>query len=325
MKYLNYKRLLNVAHSTNPYRGSTNRFPIGSRRENRKYFLLGTENNEPVMSIVYGDRYSKRDITKDEYNEYMAQGKAAGHSSATGEYFTWDKGPNYMGLVRSDNSFQFHGKYYSQGEHMFLSSCAQGYFNTDSRRGGMIYKVGKAMYPIYHGMKVDCETMRPLDKDIVITGKAVNRKEGKNLLKQYDDFYKVCEVMCKSMDSATFIATATSIYNEYKSVDDDALPTELAFKLADSLLQQAPFDALILYEIALDVNNIRWQVRHGTNYYSNVQPSDMFNTIKRRLNTYLYKQNKEVFSPVHYEMGDYLPASQWGYTITVGGVEVVQY
>jgi hypothetical protein len=185
------------------------------------------------------------------------------------------------------------------------------------------------MYPIYRGMKMDCETMLPLEEDIVITGKAVNRKEGKDLLKRYEDFYKICEVMCKSMDGKTFEETATAIYNEYKATDEAGLniKTEMAFALADSLIHQAPFDSLILYALALDVYGIRWTVRNGGNhpYHSDVKPMYAFDATKRKLNKYLYTQNADVFKPVQYAMGDYLPASEWGYAITVGGIEVEQY
>ena len=328
MRFLNYKRLLSIANSVSPYRGTTNRFPIGSRRENNKYFLVGEEQGEKVFNIVYGYRYVRKDITKEEHDEYLAQGKAAGHSNASDEYYSWEKAPNFMGVVRPDNSYQFTGSSYAQGEHMFLSNCSQGRFNTDSRRGGMIYRIfGRDIYPIYRGMRVDSETMLPLDKNIEIVGKTVNRKEGKDLLKRYEDFYKICEVICKSMDGATFEQTAMAIYNEYKPMDENNLniKTDIAFRLADSLIHQAPFDALILYALALDVQSMRWTVRHGHSYQSNTIPITAFDAIKRRLNKHLYTQNEDVFKPVYYEMGDYLPASEWGYTITVGGMEVDQY
>jgi len=332
MRLLEYKRLLSIANSVTPYRGTANRFPIGSRRENNKFFLVGEEEGKATFNIVYGDRYFKKDITKEEYDEYLAQGRAAGNSSATGEYYTWERAPNFMGLVRSDNSFEFTAAHYGQGEHYFLSKCSQGFFNTDSRRGGMLYTLsrdGKKMYPIYRGMRVDCETMLPVDKDIVITGRKVNRKEGKDLLKRYEDFYKICEVMCKSMDGKTFEQTATAIYNEYKATDEAGfnIKTEMAFALADSLIHQAPFDSLILYALSLDVHGIRWTVRNGGNhpYHSDVSPMNAFVAIKRKLNKYLYTQNESVFEPVQYAMGEHLPASEWGYTITVGGEEVTQY
>lgn len=332
MRLLEYKRLLSIANSVTPYRGTANRFPIANRRENNKYFIKGQEEDEATFNIVYGDRYFKRDITKEEYDEYLVLGRAAGNSSATGEYYTWERAPNFMGLVRSDNSFEFTAAHYGQGEHYFLSKCSQGFFNTDSRRGGMLYTLsrdGKKMYPIYRGMRVDCETMLPVDKDIVITGRKVNRKEGKDLLKRYEDFYKICEVMCKSMDGKTFEQTATAIYNEYKATDEAGfnIKTEMAFALADSLIHQAPFDSLILYALSLDVHGIRWTVRNGGNhpYHSDVSPMNAFVAIKRKLNKYLYTQNESVFKPVQYAMGEHLPASEWGYTITVGGEEVTQY
>jgi hypothetical protein len=291
---------------------------------------MGEEDGEKIFNIVYGDRYVRKDITKEEYDEYLAQGKAAGHSSASDEYYTWDKGPNLMGVVRPDNSFEFTGSSYAQGEHYFLSSCSQGFFNTDSRRGGMLYRVGEKMYPIYRGMEMDCKDMHPIEKDIVITGRKVNRKEGKDLLKRYEDFYKICEVMCKSMDSETFEQTATAIYKEYKPVERDMWnwmhDTETAFALADSLIHQAPFDALIMYALALDVYGMRWMVRHGAAHaIANTIPMNAFDATKRRLNKYLYTQNENVFKPVQYAMGERLPASEWGYTITVGGEEVTQY
>ena len=329
MRHLEYYRLKSVANSVPPYRGTTNRFPIGSRRESNKYFLMGEEDGEKIFNIVYGDRYVRKDITKEEYDEYLAQGKAAGHSSASDEYYTWDKAPNFMGVVRSDNSYEFTGSSYAQGEHYFLSSCSQGFFNTDSRRGGMLYRVGEKMYPIYRGMKMDCGDMLPKHKDIVITGRKVNRKEGKDLLKRYEDFYKICEVMCKSMDGLTFEQTATAIYNEYKPTDEAGLniKTKTAFRLADSLIHQAPFDSLILYALALDVHGMRWTVRHGGShpYHSDVKPMGAFDATKRKLNKHLYTQNENVFKPVQYAMGEHLPASEWGYTITVGGKEVTQY
>lgn len=333
MQHLEYKRLLNVSNSVTPYRGTPNRFPIGNRRENNKYFLRGHKDDKAIFNIVYGYRHEKRSITKEEYDEYLVQGKAAGHTSGGDECFTWDRVPNIMGVVRSDNSFEFTAKAYYVGERGFLSQCSQGWFFNDSRRGGMLYRQGSfvRMCPIYHGMKVNCETMRPLDEDIVITGKTVNRKQGKDLLKRYEDFYKICEVMCKSMDGTTFEQTATSIYNEYKPIERDAWnwmeDTEMAFALADSLIHQAPFDSLILYALALDVHGMRWTVRNGGNhpYYADVKPINAFEATKRKLNKHLYKQNADVFKPVQYAMSEHLPASEWGYTITVGGVEVEQY
>jgi hypothetical protein len=291
---------------------------------------MGEEDGEKVFNVVYGDRYVRKNITKEEHDEYLAQGKAAGHSSASDEYYTWDRAPNFMGVVRSDNSYEFTGSGYAQGEHYFLSSCSQGFFNTDSRRGGMLYRHGEKMYPIYRGMRVDCNTMLPLE-EIEIVGKAVNRKEGKDLLKRYEDFYKICEVMCKSMDGLTFEQTATSISNEYKPIERDGWDwmrdTEITFMLADSLIHQAPFDALVLYALALDVHGMRWIVRNGGNhpYHSDVKPMGAFDATKRKLNKHLYMQNEDVFKPVYYKMGEHLPASEWGYTITVGGIEVEQY
>ena len=51
----------------------------------------------------------------------------------------------------------------------------------------------------------------------------------------------------------------------------------------------------------------------------------LFDTMKRKLNKEIYRNNDSVMKEVEYEMGKRYPASEWGVTITVDGKEVEQY
>ena len=344
MQALNYKRLNNIAHSVSPFRGSLNRFPIGNRRQNTKYFLVGEENGESVFSIVHGDRYTYVSLTKQEHDKQLKDGVSRLHahqnSDGTWTCRRYDKIPNVLGLVRPDNTFEFTSTGYGQGDRGILSDYGSGCLSTDSRRGGTIWmgaQGGKfrndrtrGAIPIYQGLRVDCETMRPT-KPITVIGRKVNRKVGKELLARYQDFYLTTEVMTKAMDYEAFVKTMNDVVNEHMGgLGIVESHTDYSAK-AETLLHTAPLDAAMLYMVGWDIGNMRWNLRKfidsSSGRYSSHEemPHTMFLNLKRRLNKEIYKQNDEVFKKVEYTNGEMYPPSEWGYTVMVDGVEVKQY
>lgn len=343
MQALNYKRLDNIAHSVSPFRGSHNRFPIGNRRQNTKYFLVGQENGERVFTIVHGSRYTYVSLTKEEHDKQAKDGVSNlhAHQNSDGSWTCrrYDKIPNILGLVRSDNTFEFTGMGYGQGDRGILSDYSFGYFATDSRRGGSVWRGrangtgGVAIIPIYEGLRVHCETMRPI-KPITVVGRKVDRKVGKGLLARYQDFYLTTEVMTKAMDYDTFVKTMNDVVNEHMGGIDAAganSHTDYSAK-AETLLHTAPLDAAMLYMVGWDIGNMRWNLRKfiernfNARYSSNEDtPYTMFLNLKRRLNKEIYKANDQVFKKVEYVGCEMYPPSEWGYTVLVDGVEVKQY
>ena len=340
MQALNYKRLDNIAHSVSPFRGSLNRFPIANRRQNTKYFLVGEENGERVFSIVHGSRYTYVSLTKEEHDKQAKDGVSNLHShhNSDGSWTCrrYDKVPNVLGLVRSDNSFEFTSTGYGQGDRGILSSFSTGWFSTDSRRGGTIWR-GRAygngdqsIIPIYEGLRVHCETMRPI-KPITVVGRKVDRKVGKGLLARYQDFYLTTEVMTKAMNYDTFVRTMNDVVNEHMSgLDAYEMHNDYSAK-AETLLHTAPLDAAMLYMVGWDIGNMRWNLRRfidsSSGRYSAHEdtPHIMFLNLKRRLNKEIYKANDQVFKKVEYVGCEVYPPSEWGYTVLVDGVEVKQY
>ena len=341
MQALNYKRLNSIAHSVSPYRGTLNRFPIGNRRQNNKYFLVGEEDGLSVFTIVYGNRYTYVSLTKEEHDWQARDGVSNLHShqNSDGSWTCrrYDKIPNVLGLVRSDNTFEFTGTGYGQGERGLLSSYSFGYFTTDSRRGGTVWRGrangngGVAIIPIYEGLRVHCETMRPT-KPITVIGRKVDRKVGKGLLARYQDFYAVTEVMTKAMDYDAFVRTMNDVVNEHMGgLDAYEMHTDYSAK-AETLLHTAPLDAAMLYMVGWDIGNMRWNLRKfiDKNFSARYRASDdtphtMFLNLKRRLNKEIYKTNDQVFKKVEYADCEVYPPSEWGYTVLVDGVEVEQY
>ena len=344
MRALNYTRLNSISNSVSPYRGSLNRFPIGNRRQNTKYFLAGEENGERVFTIVHGDRYTSVSLTKQEHDKQLKDGVSSLHAHQNTDG-TWtcrryDKVPNILGLVRPDNTFEFTGTSYGQGDRGILSDYGNGCLSNDSRRGGMIWmgaQGGKfkndktrGAIPIYKGLRIDCETMQPT-KPITVIGRKVDRKVGKTLLAKYTDFYLTTEVMTKAMDYEAFVRTMNDVVNEHMGgLGVVEMHTDYSAK-AETLLDTAPLDAAMLYMMGWDIGNMRWNLRRfidsNTSRYSSGEdtPHTMFLNLKRRLNKEIYKQNDEVFKKVEYINCEMYPPSEWGYTVIVDGVEVKQY
>jgi hypothetical protein len=339
MQGLNYTRLNSISNSVSPYRGSVNRFPIASRRHNTKYFLVREEDGQRVFDIVHGQRWKHITLTKTEHDSLAKQGstklRSYQHGDGTWEYYTYEVSPNILGVVRPDNTFEFTGDNYGQGDRGILSTYGHGELSTNSRMGGMIWtgrlhgNGTRGAYPIYQGMRVNCESMQPI-KPITVVGKKVDRKVGKDLLASYASFYATTEVMTKAMDYEVFVRTMGDVMNDHMGGDIAQDHTVYSAK-AEALIHTAPLDAAMLYMMGWDIGGMRWNLRRflDTNFsrYSAHEdtPHTMFLNLKRRLNKEIYKANEKVFKKVEYVDGEMYPPSEWGYTVMVDGVEVKQY
>jgi hypothetical protein len=325
MRGFDYARLEQITKVEKPFRGTTNRFPIGSRRRNLQNFYVREENGVKVFDVTCGTRWHSTELTKEEYDAGLAAGEKNLHeytdSSANSKYVRYEHPIHILGTVYP-KYFQFtaEGNYpYGQGEKKFLSDATTGWFKNDSRRGGMVWEFGQREFyrimPIFKNMRVSTEgDMNSLDEYSVI-GRKVNRKVGKDVLAGYEHFYKVSETMCKAMDRDAFLRTAKEVLEEHRDDTD--------FEVADELRDQAPLDAMILYATAMGIGRIQDQIVHPNWHRS--EPIEIFENLKRHMNTRIYKEHPEVFKLVRYGMYENYPPSVWGYDIEVNGEIVQQY
>lgn len=342
MQYINYKRLTEITKTVKPYRGSTNRFPISYRVHNNKCFYVEKEGDDTIYRITYGYGSKEFAVTKEEYINAEAQGIKNYHDITWREetdpmrYIRYETHPREIGIIRPDNSFEFTASYYGQGDNTIMSAWSHGYFCRSSRHGGMIYNNcrNEVFHPIYKGMRLDCDTMQAL-VPYQVTGQRVMRKVAKDFLKQYVDFYKISDVMMKSMRSEDFIAMTYELVEELGATEDNhgwgvSINTSNLHSEAQSRLSTAPLDSAMLYCVAHDVMNVRRRVAYHkstNNYYSGhpLNLESVYDAMRRKLNKEIFRNNPSVMKPIDYEMGKHYPASDWGVTITVDGKEVEQY
>jgi len=339
MKALTWDRLTDIKNTVKPYRGTTNRFPVGDRRHNHKDFIAEERNGEQVYVIRYGYGWEcKDDHTKEEWLVNQNTNQPNIHERTTNGVTTYESYrtiPRELGIVRSDNTFEFTHYNYGQGDNIMLSNWSRGYFCRSSRHGGMIYRANDIFHPIFKGMRVNCETMMPhKDSEYQVTGKRVSRKDAKEFLNRYTDFYQVNEVMLKTMEWKGYMETAVDVM---KSLD---LTTEnwslmqderdKLIKFADENLNTCPLDAGIAFALAYDVMNTYSRVRAfvdpnaSSHYVREVELDILFANMKRKLNKELYKRNPSVMKLTEYVPNQPYPPSEWGIDITVNGKEVEQ-
>lgn len=322
MKGLSYARLEHITQTEKPYRGTTDRYPVGNRRHNLKNFFVREENGVKVFDVTYGTRFKSHPLTKEEFDAMESAGAKDIHKYDYGdrwEYIRYEHLPFRIGTVYPKEYFQFNGdSYYGQGDRAFLSDCTNGWFANDSRRGGMVWTFGQREFfrcvPIFKGMRISTADNFEVLDDYVVVGKKVNRKVGKDLLGGYERFYKISETMCKAVNRDAFLVIAKEVIDENK---------DKYFEAAEALRDQAPLDAMILYAVALDVGKITQQIEQPSWYQS--EPHEIFCNLKRKMNHALYKEHPEVFIPVRYGKGEVYPPSIWGYEIEVNGEIVQQY
>jgi hypothetical protein len=356
MKALNYKRLLEITNTVPSFRGNVNRFPIGNRKHNNKYFLRRDEDGYIVFDIVYGETWNSTEIDRLEYIrlklEHRKFRKATGteraqtyvlkwrkHTVVDGkwtqskecEYHRRDRGHNIMGTVRPDNSFEFTKSRYWQGDRCFLSHHSGGWFSTDSRRGGMVYAVdmqddNAVFHPIWKGLRVNCDTMEAITPYEVVINH-VDRKSGKGILSKYEHMFKVSEVMLKAMDlnsiNNTCIDIVDGIFGEGKH--KERIGREKEYKEhAEKLINDAPLDALLLFNLAYDVRHVGYRMRYGMNNHTDDTPENIFMATKRKIAREIYKQNPDILKEVSCGSGKRYPACDWGVKVMVNGQQVEQ-
>lgn len=337
MKALSYERLSQIALSQKPYRGTTNRYPVGDRRHNTKNFYVEEMDGQKIYRITYGHRWKEHFCTEDDYKADPKNVHYREYADEGEKYVRYEVIPNTLGIVRPDNTFEFTSEHgYGQGSNSIISSWSSGWFFSSSRHGGMVYRSGDTFHPIFKGMRVYCDTMQVHESSKYrVVGKRVNRKEGSKFLKRYEDFYKVNEVMLKVTDWKQFMETAVDVLNDNKIdtehwyIRPDAKRQLLEF--ADRSINDTPLDSCVAFAIAFDINSMWSRARAYANddkssYYRREQDLEqLFGNIKRKLNKELYKANPSVMKRIEHEMGKYYPPSEWGVDIYVGDREVEQY
>jgi len=342
MKGLDYNRLMGITKSEKPYRGTTNRFPVGNRRHNTKDFIVDTLDGDTVFRVRYGFNYTYKYHTKEEYDAQQQQMYARDwvQDDNPEKYYSVHAVPNVLGIVRPDNTFEFTMEESGgQGSNSVMSTWSRGFFQRSVRHGGMIYREGygsasNRFHAVFKGLRVYIDDMRPHESSqYSVFTKQVDRRKTKEFLKPYEDFFKITETMSKSMEQKDIVGIAVEILTEvdydfskwWRNNEDQ---TRLV-GIAESYMKDRPLDAMLLFCVAHDINDLGRKVRaekNGNTYGYHITESDtLYTNFRRKLGKELYAKNPDVFAEVEHTGGTQYPQSSWGTRVICNGIEVEQY
>lgn len=358
MARFEYKVLDQITQSTNPYRGTKNKYPIANRKQSYKYFISDYLDGEQVYRIFYGRTYQTVDLYRD---EEVAQARARGeyvNQREDGSHYYHEVMPNEVGIVRPDNTFEFTTKSLHQGLCMFINDFIGGWVYRSSRHGGYVYRASiknhteEVFHPVFKGIRLglgENKDVHELSK-YRLTGRSVNRKESRQLMNKYADMFKVSEIMAKTMRPEDFVMTAVEVVNEAYDIDLINMPSSYhhvgdekkncILTKAEEEVNSKPLDSLLLFGSQLNVDGLQMHrlfhqaklitgntgVGGYLSYYSRLlDPLNTVEAIKRKLSKVLYERTPDVMNVRELEAGKPYKQSDWGFTITVNGKEVEQY
>ena len=334
---IRYEALLEQTRKELPYRGTHNRFPVGSRKQSNKYFLTEERNGESIARVIYGERRQYNAISEEEHDHLRGKINANVIKRGSPEepvYYRIDTVPNELGIVREDNTFEFTAHHLNQGENNILTKWSYGYFNTSARHGGVVHSGLKVFHPIWHGARFSMDDNGKAYKPYQVFGLAVKRKEAKDHFKSYEKFFTVSKTMALAMEWETFRRTAIEVIDEHITGFDwnnlhgwfDPKRQEEFLAAGKSLQDTAPLDAYILYVCGFSYNILN-RINTGKNYAweKDSTMDKIYLNFHRRITQDIYKSTPELFKEVEYEGSKGFPANNWGIKVLVDGLQVKQY
>lgn len=339
LQHITYNHLLEQTRKELPYRGTHNRFPVGSRKQSNKYFLTEERNGESIARVVYGERRQYTAISK-ELHDHL-KGKinvnviTRGGNPQESTFYRIDTVPNEIGIVREDNTFEFTAHHLSQGENNILTKWSYGYFNTSARHGGEVHSGLRVFHPVWQGARFSMDNDGKAYKPYQVFGLAVKRKEAKDYFKSYEKFFTVAKTMSMAMEWEVFRRTAIEVINEHITGFDwnnlhgwfDPKRQDEFLAAGKSLQDTSPLDAYILYLCGYKYNILN-RIHTNKNHYGQENDYTMpalYLGFHRRVTQDIYRATPELFKEVEYEGGKGFPANNWGIKVIVDGQQVKQY
>jgi len=311
IQYINFKNLEYISRSK-PFRGSDNAWPLGDRRYSARHFR---KEEDGSFSIWYLNREVSDGLSKDTLAEERKQYASRYESQK-------------LGIVRSDNSFEFINSS-GQGENMMLREALRGGLGYNVNKGGLVFHRGQHIHPVFRGLRIDCDSGESRT-DYKLFQSVVKRKEAHQYMKQFNEFKTIAPVMLNSMDAAGII----QVYDDMYEIHRDSFK-DLNGKYVMQLIHEGKYvDALCLFSM---IENHLWEIRHGVkfrheareeglavpNHLNNI-PSRFKERTMRVLQTKFrdtaVSTQQDLFELRELQAGRELPESKWDLLITVNGM-----
>jgi hypothetical protein len=330
MARLDYKSLASRIRSTDPYRG-TMRYPMENRSNRQNIFELVETENDVEFHVSHGYRYEEKEISEARFKLLDGVRGARVFKKDRDyqkfDFYTTEVTPRVLCVVRSDNSLEYVADSFYQGDNMKITDWMGGYQYDSYKMSGTAYNTYRGgNFPIFKGLRINLETHEPVNQNIQVFRRTVNRKKSKELMLAYKEAFKSPDALLKCMNTETMLVSVKDILDE-KTEGENYVSTSEYFKLAEeSFANKEHFEAVILYAMSMQIAGFNgWAVNNylagqTRSYYRMTEPNRVVSTLITSLSKRLYKEHKP-FNEEEVSFKTVVP-SQWGIRVVVDGVEV---
>lgn len=347
---LDYARLERITTVEKPYRGSTNRYPIESRKYSHKCFYEEMIDGEKVYKIAYGKSWTSISITQEQYK--LESGKnnrvyKRGHN----DYIKYIGEVNIVGVVYPDRSFEFlaNDQNYGVGQGLKIHINGGwlpyiGYIRSSKKHGGVVIsrrgsnRTDEILHPVFKGLRIYTDTFETHPKcQYKVVGYKTVIKNVREAMKPYEEAFKVADVMFRNMEINSILDIAEELHKDcdkpsYTHPSNDYKIDNELIRLSSELSTQ-PLDTAINMAWEYNLNSIRTAVKtRSHSYYSNynwsttIKVHTLANNIKRKFRDALCRTNNTtLLKLVEYEAGTKYPASIWGYDVMLNNEVMMHY
>jgi len=333
MSKLDFKSLASRVRSADPYRG-TMRYPMENRSNRQNIFEFVEKDNDVEFHISHGYRYEEKEISEarfkllDGVRGAKVYKKDRDHQKF--DFYTMDINPRVLCVVRSDNTLEYVADSYYQGDNMKMSDWMGGYQYESYRMGGTAwagsYYKKDTNFPIFKGLRINLETHEPVNQNIQVFRRTVNRKKSKELMSAYREAFKSPDALLKCMNAETMLVSVKDILDE-KTEGENYVSTSQYFKLAEeAFANKENFEAVILYAMSMQIAGFNgWAINNylagqTRSYYRMTEPNRVVSALMTGLSKRIYKEHQ----PFNEEEVAFknVQGSQWGIRVVVDGVEI---
>lgn len=294
-----YAEFLQEAGTIKPYRGTTNKYPLGARCYSNRYWTK--EDNR--VGIFYKDSVLGYVHPDDTFEFRMANNRTA----------------------------------YDQGEALLLSSLLPGWVMSKASQGGCIFirkDSGQKYsdfkrYPVFEGLRLRLsDGYIADDQTYEIHTSVLNRKATKPVREPYEQMFKLAETMIGAMGAEAIVREMKQMMQGQVSPAMNYRATNVteAFDINDPAgacmwlalrYDYADISTNIIWNEQRAARRLEWRLNKLVKYIAKVFYDELYSNAM--------KQGKEIITTKVTGPKDKLTTNKWGQKVFVNGVECKRY
>ena len=289
---VSYARLKREMETDKPFK-NTNAYPLGERRYSRRHFRM------------------REDGAFTLHDWHLVSAEKDKHDKKHMHYYT-------LAVVHPDNSFEYTA-IDNLGSIQFLCALAGGVTHSKVHGGHMHFY--KKWHPLFMGLRINLDTHEAVTPYVLKT-RVLNKKLGKEYLRQFEVGKQVGRHMLNAMDANGRVEVCADVVKEYgvdtlcnEHVTKLMVEGKYADAIACSLMLDNNWHYIRAASMYKETGDNQWPF-HIARIFGDEFIREVDTQFKGKLDDSILRGSTEVFKYSEpRKMGDIFPSSKWGYSL----------